>query len=65
MERDQDPVTDGEIAAVQAEMAEQQQEIREALAGDFGGEPEDYSAKNYFRGLGDEDPGEVVPDGGD
>ena len=58
-------MTDEEIAAVQAEMAEQQQEIREALAEDLGGEPEDYSAENCFGRLGDEDPGEVAPDGGD
>lgn len=65
MARDQEPVTDDDIEALQEEMAEQQAEIREALAEDLGGEPEDYSAERYFQRLDSDDAGEAVTDGGD
>lgn len=65
MARNQEPVTDGEIEALQEEMAEQQAEIREALAEDLGGEPEDYSAERYFQRLDSDQTGEAVTDGGD
>jgi hypothetical protein len=66
MARDQEPVTAEEIDALHAEMAEQREALREQLAADLGGEPEDYSAERYFRDLGDDDrAGEAVTDGGD
>lgn len=65
MARDQEPVSDEEIEALQNEMAEQQVEIREALAQDLGGEPEDYSAERYFQRLDSDQSGEAVTDGGD
>lgn len=66
MARDQDPVTADEIEELRAEMAEQREELREQLAADLGGAPEDYSAERYFQDLGDDDhTGEAVTDGGD
>jgi hypothetical protein len=65
MARNRDPVTDDEIEALQEEMAEQQAEIREALAEDLGGEPEDYSAERYFQRLDSDQTGGAVTDGGD
>lgn len=65
MARDQEPVSDEAIEALQEEMAEQQTEIRDALAEDLGGEPEDYSAERYFQNLDSDRTGEAVPDGGD
>ncbi|MFB6200442.1 MAG: hypothetical protein ABEI98_00330 [Halorhabdus sp.] len=44
MARDQQPVTDDEIEELREKMDEQRSEIREALAEDLGGEPEDYKA---------------------
>jgi hypothetical protein len=65
MARNQEPVTDDEIEALQEEMAEQQAEIRESLAEDLGGEPEDYSAERYFQRLDSDQTDEAVTDGGD
>jgi hypothetical protein len=65
MARDQEPVTADEIEALRAEMAEQREELREQLAEDLGGEPEDYSAERYFQDLDDGGAGEAVTDGGE
>lgn len=69
MARDQQPVTDAEIEAFREELEAQRQEIREQLAEDLGGEPEDYDAERYFAqqadGDGTGEDGEVVPDGGE
>ena len=61
MARDQEPVTEEEIQALQEEMDDQREEIREALAEDLGGEPEDYDAEKYLRDRA----GEPVADGGE
>ena len=59
MARDQKPVTEEEIQALQEEMDDQREEIREALAEDLGGEPEDYDAEKYLSDRA----GEPVADG--
>jgi len=59
------PVTDAEIDALREEMEEQRVEIREALAEDLGGDPDDYNAETYFRDQSGRRGGEAVPDGGD
>jgi len=48
-----------EIDALREEMNEQRAEIREALAEDLGGEPEDYDAEEYLNDRA----GEPVADG--
>jgi len=45
MARDQEPMTDEEIAAFEAAINEQADQLREDLAEDLGGEPEDYRRK--------------------
>ena len=42
MARDQEPLSEEELAAFGEDMQRQAREIREALAEDLGGEPEDY-----------------------
>jgi hypothetical protein len=61
MARDQEPVSEEEIQALQEEMDDQREEIREALAEDLGGEPEDYDAEKYLSDRA----GEPVADGGE
>ena len=61
MARNQEPVSEEEIEALREEMDEQREEIREALAEDLGGEPEDYDAKEYLNDRA----GEPVADGGE
>jgi hypothetical protein len=61
MARDQEPVSEEEIEALREEMDEQREEIREALAEDLGGEPEDYDAEEYLNDRA----GEPVADGGE
>lgn len=58
MARDQEPVSEGELGALQKEMAEQREQIREDLAADLGGDPEDYNADTYHLD-------EPVADGGE
>jgi len=60
---DQQPitVTDEELEKFQESMEEQAEELREALAEDLGGEPEDYNHERYF----EERDGEAVADGGE
>lgn len=60
MARDQEPVTEEEIEALREEMAAQREDVREALAEDLGGAPEDYDAGKYLRDRA----GEPVADGG-
>ena len=61
MARNQKPVSEAEIEALREEMDEQRLEIREAMAEDLGGEPEDYDAGKYLIDRA----GEPVADGGD
>jgi len=41
-------VSEEDIDALREEMDEQREDIREALAEDLGGEPEDYDAQEYL-----------------
>jgi hypothetical protein len=61
MARNQEPVSEEEIDALQEEMDEQREDIRKALAEDLGGEPEDYDAEEYLNDRA----GEPVADGGE
>lgn len=61
MARNKEPVNDEEVKALRKEMSEQREEIREALAEDLGGEPEDYDAERYLNDRA----GEPVADGGE
>ena len=61
MARNQNPVSEEEIDALREEMDEQREDIREALAEDLGGEPEDYDAEAYLNDRA----GEPVADGGE
>lgn len=61
MARNQDPVSEDDIEALREEMDDQREEIREALAEDLGGEPEDYDAEEYLN----DHAGEPVADGGE
>lgn len=61
MARNQGPVSEEEIEALREEMDEQREDIREVLAEDLGGKPEDYDAEEYLN-----DPaGEPVAGGGE
>lgn len=53
-------MTGDDIEALREEMAEQRREVREYLAVELGGDPEDYDAEQYFASL----DGEPVADGG-
>jgi hypothetical protein len=61
MARNQEPLSEEELEALQEEMDDQREEIREALAEDLGGEPEDYDAEKYLSDRA----GEPVADGGE
>jgi len=61
MARNQEPVSEGEVEALREEMDEQREDIREALAEDLGGEPEDYDAEEYLNDRA----GEPMADGGE
>jgi hypothetical protein len=65
MARKQESVTDDEIEAAKEELRRVQEEVREQLAEDLGGKPEDYDASAYFHRQAGEDEGEAVPDGGE
>lgn len=54
------PIADAEIEELREEMAAQRGEIREALAEELGGDPEDYCARDYLRDQHG-DRGEAVP----
>ena len=51
----QEPMTDEAIEEFKEAMGSQRQEVREALAEDLGGDPEDYDAEEYLRDSGDRD----------
>ncbi|MCQ4334541.1 hypothetical protein KM295_13870 [Natronomonas sp. F2-12] len=61
MARDQEAVSDEELETLCEEMEDQREELREALAEDLGGEPEDYNAEEYLNDRA----GEPVADGGE
>jgi len=61
MAPNQDPVSDEELEELAEEMDTQREEVREALAEDLGGEPEDYDAGKYLSDRA----GEPVADGGE
>lgn len=42
MARDQEPITEEEFETFEAALEQQREELLEALAGDLGGEPDDY-----------------------
>jgi len=54
MARDQDPMTDDEFARARERLEELRERVRQDLAEDLGGDPEDYDATKR-----------PVPDGGD
>lgn len=60
MARNQEPVSDEELAELREEMDAQREEIRQALADDLGGDPEDYDARKYLSDRA----GEPLADGG-
>lgn len=61
MARERGPVTDEEFAEFREKAEAQREEVRQALANDLGGDPEDYSAEAYLNDRS----GEPVADGGD
>ena len=61
MARNREPVSEDDIEAPREEMDEQREDIREALAEDLGGEPEDYDAEEHLNDR----TGEPVADGGE
>ncbi len=61
MARDREPVSEDELDALREEMEDQRAAIREALAEDLGGDPDDYDAETYLRDRASE----PVADGGD
>lgn len=64
MARDQEPMTDAELAEAREQIQELREEVREDLAEDLGGDTDDYHSERYFRDLGG-NAGEAVPDGGE
>jgi len=44
MARDQEPMTDGELAEAKESLEELREQVREDLAEDLGGDPDDYRA---------------------
>ncbi len=54
------PVDEADIEALRKQMHEQREEIREALAKDLGGSPDDYDAAAFLQ----EQVDEPVTDGG-
>jgi hypothetical protein len=57
-------MTDEELDAASARIQQLREEVRDELAEDLGGDPDDYSAESYFRNW-DDDTSEAVPDGGE
>lgn len=58
MARDQEPVSDDEIEAAKERLDALREQVREDLAADLGGDPEDYNADTYH-------VDEPVADGGE
>lgn len=57
------PMTEDDLSDAADEIQALRAEVREDLAEDLGGDPDDYEADSY---RADEDEGkEVVPDGGE
>ena len=44
MARDQEPMTDGELAEAKERLEELREQVRKDLAEDLGGDPDDYRA---------------------
>lgn len=64
MARDSEgPMTGAEFAAASEEIQALRETVREDLAEDLDGDPDDYNSEIYFRNLGS-DSGEAVSDGG-
>jgi hypothetical protein len=62
---DQQPISDAELAAASDAIQELRREVRDDLADDLGGKPDDYRAGRFFS-FGDEVDDEtepVLPDG--
>ena len=58
MARDQEPVSEEELEAAKQQLDELRERVREDLAADLGGDPEDYNADTYH-------VDEPVADGGE
>jgi len=58
MARDQEPVSNEEIEAAKQRLDALREQVREDLAADLGGDPEDYNADTYH-------VDEPVADGGE
>lgn len=56
-----DGVSDKEIEELQEKIQNQRGKVRESLADNLCGEPEDYNAEKHFAGRQDE----AIADGGD
>jgi len=64
MARDSEgPMTDAELAEAREQIQELREEVREDLAAELDGDPEDYNSETYFSDL-ESDTSEAVPDGG-
>jgi len=64
MARDSEgPMTEDELAAASEELQELRDEVREDLAADLGGDPDDFRADRHFQS--EDGTGEAVPDGGE
>jgi hypothetical protein len=55
-------VTEDEMGALREEMDAQREEVREALAEDLGGAPEEYDVERYLSGRADEPVADGVED---
>lgn len=55
MARNHKPITDDEIEVLREKMAKQRSDIREALAEDLGGNPEDFCVDRAVTDGGDTD----------
>ncbi|WP_136591623.1 hypothetical protein [Salinigranum halophilum] len=64
---DRQPISDTELAAASDAIQELREEVRDDLAADLGGEPDDYRADRFFSSADDADDetGEALPDGGE
>jgi len=66
MARDREPVTDETLAAAKAELQALREEVREDLAADLGGDPDDYCVEERWQSESDSEDGDdrAVPNGG-
>lgn len=65
MTRNQEPMTDEELAEAKTALEELRVEVREDLADNLGGDPEDYNAETYWKKGGGQSGSEAAPDGGE